>query len=788
MNYDAMGNYYGAVNDMLDTNMEANVKPVTQTITTDPRTGEQMMTVKGRPEDLSANNPNTPTVSQPRFNFGAPQGQPNQYMNLANSASTQPVAYQPPVAPQMAPQPQPVSQPDQTYQRMIQAESRGQNYAPNGQPLTSPAGAMFAAQVLPSTAQNPGYGVRPAQSQTAEEYNRVGQDYYNAMLQKFGNPQAAAAAYNAGPGRVQQNLAANAGQLNVAQLPRETQQYLQRVQPGTAPAVQTQPMIAGAPSSDVGATPTEQALRQQQTPDQRYANDFIRVQNNPAELAKLRYDPNAPEWVRTIASQKELQDLKNRDETQKVQQKIQTAIENNDGRTIANLMNPRKKDTDEGSIAKAFLFSLIGFQSGAQAEVEKMGLKDKWDIARLGDADVTVKYNPRGEAKEAIYTSGPMAGQRVTADELPMLSGQGGAAGKTKADVSTQDVERNGVAGRVVTENRNGRTMTYVESGGQRFAYDTTWQPRSIATSAAKADYGLITDLRKKFGTDAISAMTEYQKYKGPLDERSRSEFLNLYGFNAAAPTGQTPPPAQLPPVTVPGAVPTAPAVPGAVDQSQQNMKPGAGTNMRTTPGPVVPTPITVPVGVPTGVTPTQGTLTTPIATLEAAGKAEAANVAKDVNKSYNAKQIYNIIEPVNAAIQNATGSGLGAKIDDIAAFFGKSTEGAQGAAKLNVLADTLVKTVPRFEGPQSDRDTASYQAAAGQLNDRTVPTKTRLAALQTIIDINKKYAPELDWTFGAAKAAEAGAAGAPKSGTTKTINGITYEYDGRGWKKSTGI
>lgn len=623
MNFDAMGSYYGAVNDMLDSTTEANVKPVTQTITTDPKTGEQMMTVKGRPEDLSAANPNTPTITQPRFNLPSPvTTPPNQYMNLANTGAA-PVAYQPQPVQQQPVQPVPAvpTAPDQTYQRMIQAESGGQNYTPSGQPLTSPAGAMYAAQVMPATAMNPGYGVRPAQAQTPEEYNRVGQDYYNAMLQKFGNPQAAAAAYNAGPGRVQQNLAANQGQLNVAQLPQETQDYLRKVQPGAAPtpAVPTaprQPMIAGTPSSDVGLTPTEQAIRQQPilTPDQQYATDFIRNQNDPAVMAKLRYDKNAPEWVRTLASQKELQDLQHKDQTQKVQQKIQTAIENGDGRTIANMISPRKKDTDEGSIAKAFLFSLIGFQSGAQAEVEKMGLKDKWDIARLGDADVTVKYNPRGEAKEAIYTSGPMAGQSVNSADLEMLHGQGVAGGKVKSDVSTQDVERNGVAGRVVTEHRNGRTQTYVESGGQRFPYDTSWQPRSIATAASKADYGLITDLRKKFGTDAISAMTEYQKYKGPLSPTDRDAFLNLYGFNAATPTGQTPPPAQLPGATVPTTGATVPNVPGTAQQNQgQANRPNMVTPSPV--APVAPTPVQAPAAAPTSV-PTTG-LTTPIKQLE---------------------------------------------------------------------------------------------------------------------------------------------------------------------------
>ena len=48
-----------------DDREEGNVKPVTQTIKTDPRTGQQTMTISGSPQDLSVANPFTPTVMGP---------------------------------------------------------------------------------------------------------------------------------------------------------------------------------------------------------------------------------------------------------------------------------------------------------------------------------------------------------------------------------------------------------------------------------------------------------------------------------------------------------------------------------------------------------------------------------------------------------------------------------------------------------------------------------------------------------------------------------------------------
>jgi len=88
--------------------LQANATPVTQTIKTDPITGQQEMTIKGSPQDLSAANPLTPTVSAPGVPFSG-QG-------LRMPASMQPVAptpVAPPPPPQViaqpAPQPAPVA-------------------------------------------------------------------------------------------------------------------------------------------------------------------------------------------------------------------------------------------------------------------------------------------------------------------------------------------------------------------------------------------------------------------------------------------------------------------------------------------------------------------------------------------------------------------------------------------------------------------------------------------------------------------------------------------------------
>lgn len=94
----------------------------------------------------------------------------------------------------------------QLLPHLIQQESGGN---PNA---VSPKGAMGLTQVMPATARDPGFGVRPLGDSSPEENVRFGRDYLTAMLERYpGRPDLALAAYNAGPGRADQ-WAARGGQ------------------------------------------------------------------------------------------------------------------------------------------------------------------------------------------------------------------------------------------------------------------------------------------------------------------------------------------------------------------------------------------------------------------------------------------------------------------------------------------------------------------------------------------------------------------------------------------------
>jgi hypothetical protein len=86
---------------------------------------------------------------------------------------------------------------------VVQSESAGRHRNADGSLVTSTAGAEGVTQVMPATSRDPGFGVRPRQNDSREEFMRVGRDYLEAMLRRYdGNVELALAAYNAGPGRV----------------------------------------------------------------------------------------------------------------------------------------------------------------------------------------------------------------------------------------------------------------------------------------------------------------------------------------------------------------------------------------------------------------------------------------------------------------------------------------------------------------------------------------------------------------------------------------------------------
>lgn len=537
----------------------AEPSPVKQTITTDPRTGEQKMKIEGSVRDLSAANPLTPTVTAP-------------------------------VSPDML--------------GIRQVESGNRDYDQYGRPIVSPKGAMYASQVMPATAAAPGFGVRPAQDQSAAEYNRVGQDYFNALLQRYGGDrEKALAAYNAGPGRVDRNLAANQGQLNVGQLPTETQGYIPRVMNRIAGSVFPAAQAAPAPTAQAAPNAMMRTPAQEAADDERIfqatgvrpqpsgaiaptanaqplgqglrVGDFSRVGvqlgangdnqrlidagNDPDKLVALAADQNVDPNIRQIAQRLHASAIRQTDQRANTEKEIQEKLRTGDNLGLTKML----QDKGQGSWARAILFGYTGAQDLAREELSKLGYGATPSITEVNGNQAYINTTPMGVPTEGYYISGPKAGQALAPEELAL--GAQGVLGRNVSlsaevylDPTTNRRYRSGY------DSKTGKSGLVDIQGGPMYRGD----PKNLVlqrldTSRQISDYQLVNDLKKRHGGNVIDAEKEYTAIHGPFrDSNERQQFYNLYQYGGAAPT-TTP---QQVPGAAPGAQPpvAGPAVPGA--------------------------------------------------------------------------------------------------------------------------------------------------------------------------------------------------------------------------------
>jgi len=126
------------------------------------------------------------------------------------------------------------------------------------------------------------------------------------------------------------------------------------------------------------------------------------------------------------------------------------------------------------------------------------------------------------------------------------------------------------------------------------------------------------------------------------------------------------------------------------------------------------------------------------------AGKESAADKKVEIEKAAkvgDAKEVLTLADQAALLVPEATGSGAGAAFDKLAGFIGQSTTGADNAAKLAALGGALISKMPKMTGPQSDKDVMLYKQMAGRIGDPEIPRSQKLAALETIREINSRHA-----------------------------------------------
>ena len=115
--------------------------------------------------------------------------------------------------------------------------------------------------------------------------------------------------------------------------------------------------------------------------------------------------------------------------------------------------------------------------------------------------------------------------------------------------------------------------------------------------------------------------------------------------------------------------------------------------------------------------------------------------VAANKKLSLNLDEAITELEKATAdggLIDKSTGSGIGAGVDWAASLVGKATPGSIAVGAMKPIFDLVLKMVPRFEGPQSDKDTQTYKEAAGELANPNVPNERKKIAGREILRLMK--------------------------------------------------
>lgn len=154
-------------------------------------------------------------------------------------------------------------------------------------------------QVMDATTFKPGYGVTPAKDNSPEERSRVGRDYMLAMVKEYGGDTTKAwAAYNAGPGAVNEAIKSAKDGNWLALLPKQTQDYVAKNQAaleagGGNPARPTLQDVHDGIRAKLGPNPQPQVLKMALEAGTKQFEDMNKALNAQGDNAVLQ----AQQWL-----------------------------------------------------------------------------------------------------------------------------------------------------------------------------------------------------------------------------------------------------------------------------------------------------------------------------------------------------------------------------------------------------------------------------------------------------------------------------------------------------------
>jgi hypothetical protein len=285
-------------------------------------------------------------------------------------------------------------------------------------------------------------------------------------------------------------LAANGGEANLRRMVEQRRAGPVAPQPQGRP----QPMIAGQPSCDVGATPTEQAINQmRQTPEEvpQWQVDLQNASKNPTRLYAMAGNENLPEEVRNIARDQAVQFDTNFKARQQANETARAAADPNDPnhRPASNEMMKAFRDkSDKGSWLKAILLQGAGFSKAADRELQKLeGGEIKqvmldgqsYSVRQLPDGSITAGWNKTGKPLDDTKLAEINAGATEQGTAQYSFTGEGGVVVENGQQIEVKQRQNN----------RTGAIENLITSGpnkGQVYRGDEMPVAKSVGTSNLK--------------------------------------------------------------------------------------------------------------------------------------------------------------------------------------------------------------------------------------------------------------------------------------------------------------
>jgi hypothetical protein len=315
--------------------------------------------------------------------------------------------------------------------QIMEKESGGRRYDKEGNLLTSSKGALGEMQVMPATARDPGFGIRPARDNSPDELRRVGDEYAAVLLGRYRDPKLAMIAYNMGPGATDRWLASGA---DPRRLPKETQGYIRGVNLAEGGEVRhfyegdyIDPFGAPSPSYEMDALRIEEINRARQLKEAQDKNEFLR------KSAPQLVDKSVPERAAPKAPPKEEKaQAKPKQEDIDLQTRFNNFVQQQQANPERNIFaemiarNEKQREENRKSMAEdrnlALLASGLGILGGsspyasvnigqgALKGVEFLGgskARRASELNALSNADLkAMYYGEENKRKERALTSG----------------------------------------------------------------------------------------------------------------------------------------------------------------------------------------------------------------------------------------------------------------------------------------------------------------------------------------------------------------------------------------------